>query len=882
MKSTITVILLGLFLSGPYVSIGQQKQYKTVYGEPENFVFPLDNLAGDAYLDQISARSKEDAWFVTSDRDENPFYNLPEGDVIGTLEFGKNYFVVDEQKGWICISEAQVNGLKIEGANTVIGWVPKRKMLLWRKGLVDPVSRINRKVVLLNRADDINNVATLKNKVLVDVYTGPTTATKVKDVGIHSFYFVYKRENNRLLIGIDPSITAFNNALLGWIPEVRTQRWDTRICLEPNFDPLAFDERKQNPALRIKAFPSFFKAKEFCANPVEKPDSVFWDGDPVIQPKSRLASDGRRFIGNVMRMPLISSGDGGVPGTYYYETGMVGEIDVKPDGSAKFISKMDEIDEALLADRVEDWGVKKTRVNVFFLIEGTDYSFEYQDAIIEAISKFPQKVIGKAEIRYGALVYRDIPESNVGIPGGGSVDRMIELLPLTTKLDDIQNFIRNIDFSNKVDTDPWTAMYYGLSEALKKGGFNEKQLNIMFAIGSFGDFRANKFRRTDAKNTNSPALFEETSVLTENLARLDINLYALQLRNNQMSESSAFVGAMYNLILDSSKIPYNSKYANPANANMQKLLDELKKDKAEVKEPSLTEPDEPDNELVLSNAVHPGFIQRPSAGKSMAKVKLTEFILSGFNQSVDFADNFYNILLKMYSTTGNSYAEAVKKMYENLSDNGVSLGYYAPAFAQFLERNLSDVGREELVKSKDNKFHLYSTVYVPAKVNGAKYPTISYTLCMPMQDIIQYKSTIERCLRTNVSNSAQKRQQLYEVYQMLYSQFSGEKYSRAGFDDLQTTDILFMMQGLSAGESEELKGILKLDLPVVKLKDILDERKVPNTEIDKLMKRFAEVNDRFEKILMKEKYEFKFGAYDKDDETRSLNVIYWIPMRDVF
>jgi hypothetical protein len=48
------------------------------------------------------------------------------------------------------------------------------------------------------------------------------------------------------------------------------------------------------------------------------------------------------------------------------------------------------------------------------------------------------------------------------------------------------------------------------------------------------------------------------------------------------------------------------------------------------------------------------------------------------------------------------------------------------------------------------------------------------------------------------------------------------------------------------------------------------------------MKRFAEVNTRFETILMKDKYEFRFGAYDKDDETRSLNVIYWIPMRDVF
>jgi hypothetical protein len=469
----------------------------------------------------------------------------------------------------------------------------------------------------------------------------------------------------------------------------------------------------------------------------------------------------------------------------------------------------------------------------------------------------------------------------VTLADGTRLNRMLELLPLTQDKSKALGFLGNIDFSSKIDTDDWTAMYYGLSEALKKGGFVEGETNIIFSIGSFGDFRANKPRKDDAKSTRNPALFEDTSVLLESMAQFDINMYAFQLRDNQLSASKAFTSGMYRLILDSAKIPYNKRYANPANANVQKLLEQLKKDKVEVKEPTMTDPDGNESILVLSNAVHPGFILRPSAGKSIAKANLKESILKGMGQSVNFADNFYDILTRMYSSIGTSYSQAVEKVYQDFTDESAPLGYFNPAFAQFLEQNLNDVGREELLKSTGNKYHLYSKVFVPARINGAKFPSVSYCLCMPEQDLLQYKNTIELCLRTSTSATGEKRRSLYEVYRMLYDQFSGEQSSKKSFESLETTDILLMMQGLS-DKSDDLKAILKLDLPVVKLKEILDERKVSNAEIDRLMKRFADVNSRLEAILRSPRYEFKFGNNDKDDDSRSLNVIYWIPMKDVF
>lgn len=884
MKKILCISLNLLIYLSPLISKGQ-KLYKTVLGAPENFVMPVDN-PDPGYLEQTVVKSKENIWLVTADRDEAPFYDIPDGtDAKGTLEYGKHYIVFEERNGWILVGDLdrnRVNGLKLENVGIVTGWVSKKNVLLWRTGLVDVKTKIHRKVVLLNRADDINNVASIKNKLRVDVYTSPTNGNKIEDIKVLDFYFVYKEEKNRLLIGTRPSLDGMSKILVGWIPRVRTQPWNTRICLEPNFEPEAFNERRQNPAFRIKAFGDQFKAASFCAKPEENPSGIFWDGDPVIQPPNRLAKDGRRFIGNVMRMPLIRFGEGAASGTYFYETGMVGEIDIKPDGSAQFISKLDEIDEAMLADRVQDWGIKSSTVNVFFVIEGTEYTYEYREALINAVSGISSRVPGGKTLKYGMLVYRDIPEAEVTLPAGNTVNRMIELMPLTPDREKAVRFLNSIDFSNKVDTDTWTAMFYGLSEALKKGGFKEDETNIMFVIGSFGDFRANKFRREDAKNTQSPALFEDTNMLMESLAKLDVNLYGCQLRDNQMSESNAFSSGIYNMILGSSKIPYNKRYANPSNSNMAKVLEELKKDKLLIREPYMPDSDGEESELILSYAVHPGFIQRPATGKNMAKVRLTEAILNGVDQSVTFTEQFHNILTRMYSTIGNSYAKAIEKVYEGLTDDGASLGYYAPAFALFLEKNLTDIGRDDLVKTAANKYHLYSTVFVPARINGAKNSVVSYSLCMPQQDMLQYKNTIELCLSTSVSGTAEKRRSLYEVYRMLFDQFSGEQYSKTGFDNLETTDVLLMMQGISPGEADDLKGILRLDLPVLKLKDILDEKKVSNSEIDRLMKRFADVNDRFEDILRSRRYEFKFGNDDNDDERQDLNVIYWMPIKEVF
>ena len=664
-------------------SLSAQKSAKAVLGYPAELSNPEDKKLFYT-VSNPAARSRTYAWLVISDRDNNPLFDSPSGRPFTAISFGQSFFVLEEQAEWIKIARPYVNGLKIDSMGTVVqGWIPKSNMLLWSTGLVDQVSRIHRKVVLLNRADDINNVVTLADKLQVDLYREPRGGTVHSSIRIHDFYFVYKREADRILIGKSPALTEFDisHNLMGWISESRAVRWDNRICLEPNFEPEAFEERRKNSQFRIKAFGGASFADLFCCKPGDKPDGVFWSDDPVGLPSRYLSSDGKRFKGNVMRMPLLDYRPAETDGLYYFESGVVGTINVKRGKETKFSSKIDEVAGAQLGSKIQEMAVKSTNIDLFFVLEGTEPVYEYKPWLLKAVGDIHQKYAGTKNIRYGILVYRDIPESAVNL-NGTIVNRMTEIFPLSADLTAFNSFLDNIDFSNKTDTDDWTSLHYGMYEALMKGGFNEENLNIVFLTGCFGDFRASKFRRDDATASNSAAYFKNTDIIVENLSKLDINLYALQLRNDGLSACRAFTGAAHNYISGAAKIPYNKEYANPDNSEMQVLLDSMRVlHGIEIKEPELEDPHE-FSLVTLENGVHPGFLVRPGLYKSMALTDMVDYINKGVTESVTFADGFYALLSRIYSTAGMSVDEAVED-----DDLDVTAGRFWPALARFLEDN---------------------------------------------------------------------------------------------------------------------------------------------------------------------------------------------------
>ena len=186
---------------------------------------------------------------------------------------------------------------------------------------------------------------------------------------------------------------------------------------------------------------------------------------------------------------------------------------------------------------------------------------------------------------------------------------------------------------------------------------------------------------------------------------------------------------------------------------------------------------------------------------------------------------------------------------------------------------MEDAGEYDyVVDATQLKLKLYTEVYFPYQINGAKYPLASYVLFMPEADLVEYQNLIERCVNSvSKGTYPEKRKALYEVYISLIEQFAGQKYlSNKRAEDMTHQEVMEIMQGI---EKEGLE--LDVDLNV-RIGSIRNEREVSDTEIDRLIQRFNDVSAGLEFVLKRgENYDFCF----KSDNA---NRYYWLRLDQVF
>lgn len=869
---SLLVFVFCLGLSQP--ATAQRK----LLGLPDYFVKPSDyypNADKQAKLLELTTpKSRETPWLVFSDRNNNPVYDEPGGSKITTLNLRDYFYVVDEEEGWIQIANASYknNSLRIEELERVVGWVPKSKMLLWPNGLVDHNTRIHKKVLLLNRLDAFSDIIKLKEQQKVDVFSGPNTSEKEKTLPIFNYYFVLKREGNKILIATQASLSPyFQKHIIGWVRDSRVSIWDNRVCLEPNFEAAAFEERRANAAFQLKAFGDLTALQKYRESGGRVKENVFWEDDPVTLPSDKLASSNpRRFKGNVVRFPMAEFGIGKSPEEAYYRSGLIGTMKANRDGKDRsFDSGVSDIRTTVMNKYVQLLQKRSEKINIFFVLEGTACTYAYQQQLTAAISAIHKEAKqGQTELRYGALLYRDLPEERIELDGK-TVNRLIEHIPLTSDADRVAQFLQQVQFKNLQDQDPWTALYYGLSESLKLAGFNKNETNIIFLIGCFGDFKVNKPRREDAERTGHPALFKDASPISESLSEINAHLYAVQLHNDNTIAARIFSQIGRHLILESAKFAYNSSYGGTAQ-NIKALLKTLKEQYSiEALPPQMAEPNKADlTDIPVFSSIFPGRLMRPAPGQSLDPTFFLEKALQeNVRQSMAFNQLLYQLFLEML--------EESKPV--NLLQPGDTLDLQhsigrlqAPAIDLIFQMQ-----REEGLDPKEmsallfnEQYKLFAEVYLPNNIGGASHPTVSYSLLMPEIDLVDYRNTIEKCLIEGAAPD--KRKSLEEVYLSLLEQFSGEKIDQSNRCATRE-DVFRIMQGL------ERTG-LALDIKLnVKICDITNERKVSNAEIDQLMQRFASVYEYLSKVLRQgDKYEFCYSS------PASNNRYYWIPIDKVF
>jgi len=825
------------------------QKYESVLNKPRAYDPPAvsDKEAEDQKtLESAGAPYTRDPWIVVSDRDGNQTYNeLGNGaQPLKTINFRDWFYVVAEQGRWIHIGKAEIIGGKniVAGTFQDYGWVEKSKMLLWNSSLIDPNTKIHKKAFLLNKVEDIIDVVRSKDEKAVDIYHGPDMAKATEDPKtIYEFYFIYKDEGDRCLLGKDDQFSTRGvESLIGWVRKNKFVTWNTRIALEPNFEEAAFEERKNNKNYHLFGFKSPISA-DYQAKKGEVDDNdAYWDDDPVTLDAAKMSkSNKRRFNGNVVRFPLLScQGDG-----RYYRTGVVGEITyqtLKGD-----LQKMDEVYYAKLLAEFRQKEEARYSYDVLFAIEATPALSSFRDAIIEGVKRMKAKLIDVENVRFGLVLYRDVPEEGR--------NKLCTVKPFTDKSDDFISWLKAAEFSRWEDSDAWTAMNYGLEQGLLDAGFDDNHTNIIVLLGNNADFMGDRLRKEKDKGHKAARFKNETGEMeplvnkvVELLAERSAHIIAIQCRNEEGmgSPGKKFQEQARDLILQSATTQFQ-KYKNS----------EFVGEALGIGNPRMPELEE-GNELLLEDGSCFGMLRKPALGKQLSSEDMSASLEKGVEKILTKVEGMWKKLHLIVEEGGS---------FDQVNPGDFKEGMLG-LFSGLIEDN--KLTKEDLKKINSKKYKLYAQVFMARQVENAKAPTCSMVLFMPEDDLRRYLDVLKQ-LKSAADKSADvQREYLYNTLIDLAGQYSG---SNTGKDLKQYTvdELRNLMQGV---QSETCGLPAKWDK--LKIEQVKDRRKMNDNAVSTWVQEILNQTLELQKIANDKKYEFKYVTGN--------NTYYWIPIEYTF
>ncbi|MEM9259329.1 MAG: type VI secretion system protein TssR domain-containing protein, partial [Bacteroidota bacterium] len=493
--------LLLLFLA---VTVGLHSQSNfRILNQPLSLVTPSERLPCDPDDRNLH---RENVWAVISDRADNPTYTSPNAGASKrkVLDFKDGpFFVIEQNTDWIHIVRGNTNleargkdkqRYRVEGED--YGWIRKCNMLLWNAPL-NTNKNIPKRTLILNRADAVRDPR--DGMETVDIQSHPTRPLQPQKIRIYDFYSVLKVDKTgdetmyllskdwNLVSATGPKSRDIDNALVGWVSSKRCTDWNTRMCLEANFEEKAFQDRRQDTInFRVRAYDNKNYAREHGSSGRVGPvRDVVWDDDPVILKQDQLVGPAyRRMLGQSVRMPLLGQS---LDENFYY-TGVISDV-VLLSGETidqpEFVEKCEQ-----LRARIDPL----SNVNILFAVQGTYNMSAYREQILAAIPQYTIAFGGDdVQLRYGAVVYRNVFDSG----SNSQPDRLLEVRPLTPNRGEVEAFLTQVEMDNWAgDPDAnYPAFTYSLSEAINNAGFNNNETNIIVVIGANGDFQFSKTQR---------------------------------------------------------------------------------------------------------------------------------------------------------------------------------------------------------------------------------------------------------------------------------------------------------------------------------------------------------------------------------------------------
>lgn len=417
-------------------------------------------------------------WIVYSDRDDNASYTAPDvkSAVISKLSFRQALFVLDETDDFVQV--AQYDKLGYNKSTRIIsqelkyhGWVPKENVLLWQKGMVDPITKFTKKSIAVNTITTLNDVDKYAKDENLLLYTSPNGKVRSDaQIKLYNFVFIYKETADSYLIGKKTgfAVMSVEDDILGWVSKDIVQTWNQRLALQPSGGAGAQERKLSN--VPIKLFTTTADATAYYFNPAlvnNTSELLFKDDFKEWQMAERP------------RLPVLS-----VEGTnpQIIHTGLTTPI---YNEEKEVIIDVDE--QITLNREYEIIRDKKSNVNIIFLVDGSQSMQQYTKPICTAIRDATLTISDLASessnIEYGAIVYRGLNEDKCG-------NMVIQPQPLTANEQEVINFLSEdvlrIDCAESGDN---KALYRGMKAAMDMFS-KSKQLNetnVLILIGGEGN-----------------------------------------------------------------------------------------------------------------------------------------------------------------------------------------------------------------------------------------------------------------------------------------------------------------------------------------------------------------------------------------------------------
>ncbi len=538
-------------------------------------------------------------WVVFADRDEDSVYTDKNLTMFkSTVDFLAAFYVIEETENAVRLISYQNKDIRIKVKDKVkfdpqeateVGWMPKRKLLLWQTSLLDNTTGFLRKAVpvqKLKAGQTDSKVAADRLRVgkgVCDFYKSPYISNydPTSDVNFFKYLFIFKEEGNRLLLGKinEVSVGNIQTYIYGWVPKSQVHQWNNAVCLRVNYEDRAVKERIAK-GVDVK----FFQSKEEA----EK----FGDGDLTVKGASiEFAKQGQTQYESsyILGFPVISEEDFATRGIL--KTGYITNLK-GPDGKNIFTVQ----DKAKIDSVIAQVKSNMDNVNVLFVLDGS-LRTTYFDDIATAVNNLvavDNDDFSSTKYNWGAVIYND--ES--------CPDQKIQRINWEDKkanfVNTLRRFVGNTPPDCRFNRAAGAPVISALKEASKMFRDN-KSSNIIILMGTSGD----------------PDQSVSMSALAKSFVAKNISLRVFQVNN--------LGGAIYEDFFDQSRELMKTA-AEESDKNLSKLSNtysSLQTVELRIR----------NNSFSLTNTSNPGEITFSSEGQKINESDLRQYISNYFVRS---------------------------------------------------------------------------------------------------------------------------------------------------------------------------------------------------------------------------------------------------------